>query len=867
MKPHVVVWPIVLFLVFPLKDSRPGGARPIYDHARRLFERGYLALSQQEAASGFALYRASDPAWASEFQLLEAESMLFRGMYGDALGILSTYRCDKPSDGMVKRLSIEAVALSRQQQMSAADLRLTQADSICRAADFPACSEALAARAIVTARKGNLSDAREILLRSLSLARNQRNQWLQVTTKVNLGYFALLADHNDEAVDWSRSAFEAAGRLGYENLAQVAAGNLGWAYFQLGDDDRALGQFLTAEKAAARLGNIRTELKWLYDAGHVYRDSGDWARAELSYRQALDLARQINSKEDLINALENLAFAFTVTGKPDQAAGYIDQVTPMETANGAHPSANLALSTGMLAASRRQFTQAETCFRFVQSDPTALMSTKLAAGFELARLFELQSKTAAAERMYKATLAQYESARARLKSEESQLPFGANAADIYGYYIRLLVQQGKDAQALAVADQSRAQTLEQSIEEPSAKKSVRSGALNPRQIAQRTKSTLLFYWLGENQSYLWAITPAKTALYTLPPQREIADRIARYNKFLLDLRDPLDSANADGQALYRELVAPAASMLRPNTSVIVLADGALNQLNFETLLAPGPARHALDRSDSNARLHYLLDDFTFSSAPSLAMLAAVAPPLSSAAAEDQGGKVDVLKGHDFSRAVSASGNNAALAAKGRILLLGNPISPSPDFPSLPMFSFEMSRIESHFPPAQMFVVAGPQATPAAYVASDPRRFSYIHFVSHAVANRISPLDSAIILSNPAGEEDSYKLYAREIIRHPIGARLVTISACYGSGTRAYAGEGLVGLSWAFLRAGAQRVIGALWEVSDESTPRLMDRLYQGLASGESPAGALRQAKLSLLHSQSKFRAPYYWAPFQLYGRE
>ena len=75
----------------------------------------------------------------------------------------------------------------------------------------------------------------------------------------------------------------------------------------------------------------------------------------------------------------------------------------------------------------------------------------------------------------------------------------------------------------------------------------------------------------------------------------------------------------------------------------------------------------------------------------------------------------------------------------------------------------------------------------------------------------------------------------------------------------------MGLSWAFLRAGAHNVIGALWEVSDASTPQLMDKLYDGLNRGQDPASALRAAKLSLLHSDSVFKKPYYWAPFQLYA--
>src|ERR1700691_634306 len=157
------------------------------------------------------------------------------------------------------------------------------------------------------------------------------------------------------------------------------------------------------------------------------------------------------------------------------------------------------------------------------------------------------------------------------------------------------------------------------------------------------------------------------------------------------------------------------------------------------------------------------------------------------------------------------------------------------------------------------------ANAGAYVGSEPQRFSYIDFVAHGVASRTDPLDSAIILSRTSGAEDSFKLYAREIMQHPIDARLVTIAACYGGGTRSYAGEGLVGLSWAFLRAGAHNVIGALWEVNDASTPLLMDRLYGELEAGSSPDAALRSAKLSLIHSPGVYRKPLYWGGFQLYA--
>ena len=155
--------------------------------------------------------------------------------------------------------------------------------------------------------------------------------------------------------------------------------------------------------------------------------------------------------------------------------------------------------------------------------------------------------------------------------------------------------------------------------------------------------------------------------------------------------------------------------------------------------------------------------------------------------------------------------------------------------------------------------------PSAYALSQPERFTYIHFVAHGTASEMTPLESAVVLSAPAAAPGNLKLYARDIVQHPLHASLVTVSACYGSGVRTYSGEGLVGLAWAFLRAGSHNVIAALWKVSDASTPLLMDKLYGELELGKSPDVALRNAKLSLLHSSSNYRKPMYWGTFQLYG--
>ncbi len=193
------------------------------------------------------------------------------------------------------------------------------------------------------------------------------------------------------------------------------------------------------------------------------------------------------------------------------------------------------------------------------------------------------------------------------------------------------------------------------------------------------------------------------------------------------------------------------------------------------------------------------------------------------------------------------------------------VMPSPadpvEFPALAHAGAELETVARLWAPRPSTLIRGEQATPAAYPNSNPSRFGLIHIAAHATANRESPLDSAIILSR---EGERYSLTAREISLIPLEARLVTISACRSAGSRAYAGEGTVGLAWGFLHAGARNVIAGLWAVDDVSTSKLMEQLYASLAKGASPAAALRSAKLALLRSSTSMRKPYYWAPFQLY---
>jgi CHAT domain-containing protein len=164
------------------------------------------------------------------------------------------------------------------------------------------------------------------------------------------------------------------------------------------------------------------------------------------------------------------------------------------------------------------------------------------------------------------------------------------------------------------------------------------------------------------------------------------------------------------------------------------------------------------------------------------------------------------------------------------------------------------------------VIEGAQASPGAYREARPARFSWIHFAAHAAANRTSPLDSALILSRGSSANGAaYQLSARDVMNVPLSARLVTLSACRSAGAKTFSGEGQVGLSWAFLRAGAHSVVAGLWDVTDRSTAALMADFYDQLSHNAAPIDALRHAKLTLLHGGKAYQKPFYWGPFQLYA--
>jgi CHAT domain-containing protein len=813
--------PALLALAFVTGCNRSADPKVAFEAAQQTFIHGDLAGTQKQAERGFQQFRNSHPEWAWKFRLLEAESLLWSGMYERTLETLKSLPNPRPPDVDLAALPLEAAAHARLHQFEVAEHELNKADSLCRGSVDVRCGAVLRARGMMAAERGRLDDATHFYGQSLAFSRERGDRFSEATALLNLAATLVFEEHFGEAADASRTAYDAAESIGARDVSQTALGNLGFAYYRLGDSERALDLYLEAEKRAVELGDISNQVAWVTNIGYVQMDAGKFDLAEQSYKRALDLARGTKSQQEIFNGLRALAKVSVQAGKYDQATQCADEAIALAK-NSGNRSGELypMLVKGQVASRRGDAERAEQIFREVEADPKAPAALIWGARHALAQLHEQQGKKELAEREYRAALSTFEAARTALEREDAKLPFVTNASRVYGDYLNFLVAQGKTDQALEVADYSRAQTLAEGLGRLRKGTSFAPEPVNAPLLARKTGGTILFYWLGEKQSYLWTITPQKTSLARLAPASEINATAQRYKKALLGPLDVVDSNDDAGMALYQMLIAPAGIAFPKDSKVYVIPDGSLNSLNFETLLAPEP------------KVHYWIEDVTVVNASSLRLLAAA--------------------------------QSVKRRAGQKLLLLGDPAPADHAYPQLSNANAEIDGVRKYFPSSAQTVLAKELATPLAYLKSDPGQFGYIHFVAHGTASRLSPLDSAVVLSRGTSEADSFKLYARDIVKLPLRAELVTISTCYGSGSRAYTGEGLVGLSWAFLRAGAHNVIGALWEVSDVSTPGLMEQMYSELEKGGPPEKALRDAKLGLLHSGTVYRAPFYWAPFQLY---
>jgi len=795
-----------------------------YQTIKQNVDRGEFNSTLLNCDAALRRYQGRNNAWEWRFRLLKARILVSRSQGEDALSVL---RPEPPpalgsTDIPEQRRLFQGIAHRYTQQFAEAERDFAYAEKLVTPLQPRYVCQLLLARGALWVDEKKYESAEQDYRSSLNLARQNQLRIQEANSLADLARLSTAQNHFDEAIDLYLVALQRARELEMKGNIAVILGNMGWSYFELGDFENAAEFFREGAEASANSGLVGNSAYFFTGVSNSYIALHEYGAAEELSKKTLGRARALNNAQTIAICLNTLAEIALETSRLEEAEAYNRQAINLEEAGADHFSVlESVLLSGRIAAKRGNFAEAETLFRRVMQDKTAETAVKWKAEARLAEVHDDENKPAEAEREYRHSLDTIQSVRRSIEGDDLRLSFLSGGIEFYDNYIDFLIRRQRPADALRVAELSRARTLEEGLSTTTKTTASSRDTLEPQQLAKQSKATLLFYWIGHDHSYLWAITPAKTELFPLPKAPEIEPLVKSYQKAILGLHDAQDPGGSEGKQLYSMLIAPGEKLIPRGSRVVVMPAESLYGLNFETLVVPNP------------KPHFWIEDVTLTTASSLTLLE-----------------------HSATRKV-ARGKN--------LLLVGDTVQPNADFPVLAQAPAEMQKIKHYFPESQREVLEGKQATPSAYLSSNPERYAYLHFVTHGTASHTRPLESAVILSR---EGDSYKLYARDIVRHHLNANLVIISACNGSGTRAYSGEGLVGLSWAFLRAGAHNVIGALWEVSDASTPQLMDALYGELSHGKDPATALRNAKLTMLHSAdagSVFRKPFYWAPFQLYA--
>src|SRR5215204_4391882 len=413
------------------------------------------------------------------------------------------------------------------------------------------------------------------------------------------------------------------------------------------------------------------------------------------------------------------------------------------------------------------------------------------------------------------------------------------------------------------------------------------------------ETLLLEYSLGEERSYVWAVTSSSSTSYELPKRAEI-ETAARRLYDLLNARNTWTKNETDEQrsvrvsfcdaeipaaaaTLSRMVLAPVAGQLG-NRRLIIVADDVLHFVPFALLPVASGGASSTNRQRRATRP--LIENHEIVNLPSASTLAvirgevagrnrasksvvALADPVFMKDDErvrtvkDKNLLNEVLKTVDESLMGGKSKDRQLVKATEETGVASDGVNVS----RLPGTRQEAEQIVAMVPTNERRLALDFAASRETVTSAELSQYRYVHLSTHGLLNSVHPELSGLVFSlvNERGEPQDGFLRAHEIFNLKLSPEVVVLSACQtGMGTN-IRGEGLVSLTRGFMYAGAPRVVVSLWGVSDLGTTELMVRFYHGmLKEGMRPVAALRAAQVSLMNDK-RWASPYYWAPFTLQG--
>ena len=662
----------------------------------------------------------------------------------------------------------------------------------------------------------------------------------------------------------------------------VLLSNIGATYGQLRQFQTALDFHLRVLAIRRGGSSARGLAITLNNIAHCYQNLGDRAKALDYYLQAFNLMPRLGNPFYTATTLHNLGISYRNLGQIDKALDYFNEALVLrQTIGDQNGEAVTQSELARLERDRGNFVEArkriEVALAAIESLRLKVISphfrTSLVASVQRYREFYIDllmrlhqqhpeehfdvaafhaSETGRArsliELLAEANVAIRQDVDAALLERERMLL--DQISDVAYRQDQLFKSRHTPEEATAIAKQLSALTTEYDLVQDRIRQtSPRYAALTQpvplkldeiQQHVLDADTVLLEYSLGEEKSYIWAVTPTSIESHELPNRATIESSARRVYDLLVQRNPQYAEAASE---LSKTLLAPVANDLK-DKRLLIVGDGVLQYVPFAALPAP---------SDSNP----LIVKHEIVTAPSAAVVAVLRQEMTNRRAADK--TLAVFADPVFSindPRVDSSQLNGTIRSGG--------------LPTLRRLRFsrqEGDAIARFVGNDAKIAAVDFAANRTLATSTEIGRYRIVHFATHGLINNEHPELSGVVLSlvDEKGRPQNGFLRLYDLYNLKLSAELVVLSACQTALGREIKGEGLVGLTRGFMYAGAPRVVASLWQVEDRASAEVMKRFYEGMFDKKlSPAAALKAAQVSM-YTEKRWQAPYYWAAFTLQG--
>jgi CHAT domain-containing protein/tetratricopeptide (TPR) repeat protein len=773
-------------------------------------------------------------------------------------------------------------------------------------------------------KKGNYSQSIEKYEESLRISRDVGDDSREFWTLVGMGNVFLRTGDFSKSLQTYLQALEINKLLKLRHQEGILLINIANIYLNTGDHSKALDYYQQALDIHKETGSMSSEGVTLNNIARVYSEQKDYSRAAEVYRQAIQIARETGDKRAEANRLNNLANTYTHLGDFATARTLYDEALTLTDHLGTKEiEANVYRDRAYMFDRVQEYSRAQESFlKAISISKEIGYSQKIwLAHAGLASVYNKQNKDQEALEQYTKALENIESMRSQIRLEEHKSGFLSDKIEVYVSLVSLLfdLHQGQPPRGFAeeayyVAEKAKARAFLDSLREGKTNLSnklsadlkeeenellrrisgIQTELVKPRisdakrqelykeleeaeddhlNLVQRIRNAspiyaqivypephrledikkrlldaetaILEYLVGEEEAFLFFVTKDDFSVHRLSASKDLGERANDYLSLLKTRTDRDFQAFSAGERLFQELIGPVKEKLVSIKKLIIIPDGNLSFLPFEALVGPGRDDHP----------EYLISDYRISYAPSATALANLL---------DRKNLIGLQKDllafadpdYDFAE-ISRKEIDADYILREVYLEQGFEFSP------LRYSAEEVRQISKLIKKKARDVYTEKDAKEEKIKSLTLKDYKIMHFATHGFFDEKVPLRSSLLLTLDQDPTEDGFFQAREIYRTDLSAKLVVLSACQTGRGKLERGEGVMGLSRAFLYAGAESVVASLWSINDKATSVFMKHFYEGLSQGMSKEQSLQKAKLDMIGS--RYKHPFYWAPFVLNG--